>query len=372
MKNINKNHVNQILSLTDIIFLNFSSILIILFGSLLTIKKEKEKSISFSKTKFRSSILFLGINIEETTIPLFLICFLLIFLIINNIKNKYFKDLLSIPMFISLVVIGFISLFSVLFPLFSYLFAVISIFSLVLIPLPNYAIFKYIKKKQYKFIDKFVFILVKTNLIKICYIFYLNIWCLPKKYFKNICLVLLTVNIIYIIVSRYYFINVVFSSTIDNTSFSTFNLVLISLMFFIGIFSIYFRFLLNLSLFLTQYILETNKSLILPEYLMLVDPLDASNHGSEIPPNLPKGNNQSKNQFVFFQKNNNNVKNIIPNVGLSKRFLVIGTLCSLCFVGGTFYYTRMQGLETMRQNDLSEVEQGFMTRDEYIKKWKKQ
>jgi len=49
---------------------------------------------------------------------------------------------------------------------------------------------------------------------------------------------------------------------------------------------------------------------------------------------------------------------------------VFGVL-TLGIAFGTFHYTRMQGLETMRQNDLSEVEQGLLTKEEYLSRWGK-
>lgn len=139
----------------------------------------------------------------------------------------------------------------------------------------------------------------------------------------------------------------------------------------LGLIALYSRVILNLSLITINYTLNYHKELLPSNILLTV-----KGEGNPMPDSTPPISNKSK-QFIFFQKNNNNVHNIIPNAAISRMGL-LRLFCSVCIGGGIILYAKktydaqmQNNFEITRQNDAKEVSQGFMTREEYIKNTRK-
>jgi hypothetical protein len=129
----------------------------------------------------------------------------------------------------------------------------------------------------------------------------------------------------------------------------------------LGLIALYSRVILNLSLITINDTLNYHKELLPSNILLTVE-----GEGNPMPDSTPPISNKSK-QIIFFQKNNNNVHNIIPNAAMSRRMGLLGLFCSVCIGSSTILYAKktydaqMQNyFEMTRQNDAEEVSQGFM------------
>lgn len=148
------------------------------------------------------------------------------------------------------------------------------------------------------------------------------------------------------------------------------------LILFFGTFTIYIRFFLNISLFLTISTLCLQPSLLSPDILYILG------EGDQQDPILPKGttNNYGRPYFTLVDRSKNYYhQNFNPQLHsrLSRGSNFVIGFAGLFVGGATLYYAKMQtdhaainSFEMTRQNDLEEVSQGLMSKEEYQSKYK--
>lgn len=144
-------------------------------------------------------------------------------------------------------------------------------------------------------------------------------------------------------------------------------------MLFLGIFTLYIRLFLNLALFCTLTTLQLDPSLLSPAILYTL----GDNQDLE---NLPPPQPQKGRPYFSFIDRSHNTYNQNFNPQMHTRFsrgtnMAIG-FCGLCLGGATLYYAKIQSdyaiqntCEMTHQNDLEEVSQGLMMREDYQKKY---
>jgi hypothetical protein len=322
-------------------------------------RKESLSLIIFGVVPGESFDFFLAVSV---------ICFFVIGLIIYFIRTylTLFSWKFFLLSFSALVIFATLSLF---FPLFGYAFALLSTASLVFVPLPNYTFLEKIKLVQMNMLFHLCQMLKDSGLLDFFSTLYLVIWCLPTKKFYKLFLSFFVITIFYVLISRYYFLTCV----MEHKTFTIYESLLIYISLVIGLLTVYARVMLNMSLITINYTLYHHRELLTPNFLLLT-----VEQGNPMPDSTPPPIENKSKQFVFFQKNHNNVRNTIPNAATSRRISLFGLFCTVCIGGGTIFYAKktydaqmQNNFEMTRQNDAEEVAQGFMTREEYIKKYKK-
>lgn len=164
--------------------------------------------------------------------------------------------------------------------------------------------------------------------------------------FRNICYGL---TIVYMLVSRYYF----YHQVVLREEFSYMALLVISLLLFVSFLGSYLRLLINVS-----QIIGVITRYYTPE---LLDPVLRVE-----PPELPPSSHKS---LFSFSHHTNNHYYPPQSKGVNwGRFGFIVACGGMLISGATYYHTTRQTYEFKRQNDLEELSQGLITKEEYQKR----
>ena len=317
----------------------------------------------------------------------FLLIGLLVFFSFNYLKQSIQTlTLNNLSFFVpSLAVILIISLLSLKYPTFSFIFMIIV--SCIIAPLTfPYNISKNFKHIQGALLHKILLWLDKALILDYLSVIFVKFFATPLEVYYRRLFLLFIVNFMYILVSRVFFVKTIFLGE----SVDPIYLLLIYIGLFAGISVIYIRLLLNLSTFFVYAAIRIDPSLLSPSILYVLDQ-------EEPLPMIPKDNGSqgtsSEKRYAFV------------NVNLSKqyyrqyfsgantnsfRYLGYGlAICGTAVACGTFWYTRVQAQASMiqaeasiiqaeqarqqtyhtaREADVAAVDSGLITKDEYYRR----
>ena len=168
-----------------------------------------------------------------------------------------------------------------------------------------------------------------------------------------------SLSIIYVALLRYYSFMLIYKHHV----FSHSALVLIDIIFFIGLIAIYIRLLISLSLIIIPITRRVS-----PEFLDSI---------LRVIPELPETKSSSSANHAWslltLNKNTHNHHHL-PPIPRFSGWQKAGIIGGLITVSLGVYNARNQVLqldEFRRQNDLEEVSQGMLSREEYQKRWKR-
>ena len=165
-------------------------------------------------------------------------------------------------------------------------------------------------------------------------------------YFRNFCYGL---TVVYMLVSRYYF----YHKVVLREEFSIGSITIICLLLFVSFFGSYLRILINVSQLVC----------IIARYYApeLLDQILRAE-----PPDLPPS---PRNSLFSFSKHVHNHYHPPQPKGFAWARLGFFVACGgMMISGATYYHTRLQTYEFKRQNDLEELAQGLITKEEYQKR----
>lgn len=192
-------------------------------------------------------------------------------------------------------------------------------------------------------------------------------YCDGTKFFIRAFMIHL-MSFIYILLTRYYFYNFVF---LHNAPFTGIRYCLFLFFSFICLIAVYIRFLITLSIICINHI-----EILLPELLSNI---------LKVEPSLPLDSALSHSpmhprSLIHFSYHNNNNHHHYPKPRMSSwgKFGIGLGVCTLCVGSYTAYNSYLttqaallQVSALQRQNDLQEVSQGIMSKEEYKIKWQK-
>lgn len=283
----------------------------------------------------------------------------------------------------SLIVICLLTVIAINSPLFSFCFATFISCVLLFLSFP-YEIYSGFRNKQESFFRQLLIFLSNISILDFLASVYILFFCVPKNVLIKRLTYIFLILIAYMITSRhlYYRRAILLESDLNSYYYLAY------LMLFFGILTAYIRLFLNLSLFLTFATLRLQPSLLSPEILYVFGENDDS-----VPQKNLDSNKSGRPYFAFMDKSRNTYhQNFNPQI--HSRFsrgsnFAIG-FAGLAIGGATVYYAKMQAeaaiiqaqaskdqvqaqvdnnWEMARQNDLEEVSQGFMTREDFAKKY---
>lgn len=324
---------------------------------------------TFSKEQFFSSSIFILSSFDKNTwLPYLLI--IIILLLIYFWKNSTSIINISLSIVVLLTTISFI------FPLFSFIFTNLMLCIILLLLCP-YKIYDSFFNNQKIIIRNFLIILHKLNILDFLATLYVLFFCVPAYIFKKRIFIMLLISIVYVITTRYCFIHI----TLLHENFSNMTYIFIYCLLFVGISIIFFRFLINLTLFIVPLTLKTNPNLLSESILFVFSEQDTSDSNTkDFTPEATK----KKFSFINITRAVYH-KHFISNNTNSFRYFGIGIgLFTLGATSYAAYYSQIQAnaaleqvraqelnnYEMTRQNDLQEVSQGLMSKEDYKKKYK--
>ena len=327
----------------------------------------------FSKEQFFSSSIFILPSFDKDSwLPYLLIIIILL------LVTYFWKKSTSI-IIISLSIVVLLTTISLIFPLFSFIFTSLMLCVILLLLCP-YKIYDSFFDNQKKIIRHFLIILHELNLLDFFATLYVLFFCVPTYIFKKRLLVMLIISILYVITTRYCFIHI----TLLHENFSNITYIFIYCLLFLGISLIFFRFLINFALFIVPLTLKTSPDLLSESILfVLSEEQDTSNpNPKDLTPE------SAKKKFSFININITRAvyrQHFTLNNTNSYKYFGIGIgLFTLGVTSYAAYYSKIQAdtaikqlhaqelnnQEMCRQNDLEEVSQGLMSKEDYIKKYK--
>jgi hypothetical protein len=208
-------------------------------------------------------------------------------------------------------------------------------------------------------------------------VIYVKFFCAPSQiYYYFRLFIIFIINFIYIFCSRGVFIQTVFW---NKPLPETYNAI-IYIILFAGISIIYFRLLINLSMFLVNSALHINPSLLSPSILYVLGHDDQvssefpKNHSSQ---NTPENKRFSLINISYYRQYFSSAN---PN---GFRYLGYGlAICGTAVACGTFWYTRVQTqasiiqaeqarqqtYHTAKEADVAAVEAKLITTEEYYRR----
>ena len=305
---------------------------------------------------------------------------------------------LSINKFIcSISIISFI-LLSLPFLIISILvlnYPLFSIILMILVSIPtflvgfNLEIFSGFVERKFMVLKKFLILISENGILNIFGYFFLFFFAVSKLRFYITMAIIFSLNIGYIFASRYYFL---ISKIGMDFNFSFSPILTINLLIF-GLAAIYFRLLLSISYNLILVTLSIDKNLLSQDLLYCVgegvDP-SSSNKVFDPSPSSPSSSGGGK-KYNFINVNysrsyyRQNYANSAKNFSFFKYAGLVVALVSVS-IGGVAAKAAMDtveinrdqvraqevnNFEMTRQNDLEELSQGLMTKEEYLKKYPK-
>jgi len=247
--------------------------------------------------------------------------------------------------------IGLAALLVIFFPVFWLLIIMpLTIISLLLVGFPfDFAhYFSFHKQNLVVPVLKF---LAELNILKFFITLYSLVFYTITKVYLFFCLFCYGLTLLYMLVSRYYF----YHKFVLREEFSLSSIWLICLLLFIGFCGSYLRILINVSI-----IIVAATRQYMPE---LLDPLLRVE-----PPDLPSGSNKSL--FSFSYNNHNHHYPPQPKTTTWGRLGIFVALGGVVISGATYYHMQRQTYEFTRQNDLEELSQGLITKEEYQERHK--
>ncbi len=313
---------------------------------------------------------------------LLLLVVILIWLINYLRKNSLSISKLSISIIILLTTISFIS------PMFSFIFTSL-IMGIMLILLFPYKIYDSFFDTQKTLIKKILIVLEDLGILDFLATLYIMFFCVPAKIFKIRLLIMFIISIAYIITTRYCFIHIL----LLHEKFSYITYIFIYFMLFIGISLIYFRFLINLALFIVPLALRLEPKLLSESVLYVFGEEQDMQKSQDIPvtsPAKPRNRlsfiNITVNRSTYQQHFTLNNPKSFRNFGIGLGLFTLGATsyaayCSKIQADAAIIQANaalaqviaqeVNNKEMARQNDLEEVAQGLMSKDDYIKKYEK-
>jgi hypothetical protein len=271
----------------------------------------------------------------------------------NNIFSTTIINI-TVPFF-HFFLIGIGALITMFFPIFWLIFIMpLTVISLILV-FPCVIQYVFPRRNLIVIILNF---LIEVNVFKFLTNLHSIVFYTKTKIYIMFVIFCYGLTIFYILVSRYNF----YHKIVLRETFSFSTTLIIGVFLFIGLCGSYLRILINLS-----NIVVLAARAYVPEILdpiLKVEPAD-------YPINTPRN-------FLGFSKHTHNHNHYHPpqpkTTGWS-RFGVIAALGTLAVGSATYYHTRLQTAELQkqtqefkRQNDLEELSQSLMTKEEYHKR----
>lgn len=249
------------------------------------------------------------------------------------------------------------------------------IISIIFLSSFPYEIYKGFSTQRDNLLTELLVFLSKISVLDYLSGIYILFFCVPRPILIKRYIIICFISLCYITISRYYFYHVTFLH--EHLLYSKH---IIYIILVLGIAVTYYRILLSISMFFVFMVLRTNNpSLLHPVVLYVLGET----------PDEPKSSNPSPRNYSLFHINQSrnyyreNFKasnhGLHRNVGYGIGFfgLVVGF--------GAAYYGKVQAdaslaqvkaqeinnFEMRRQNDLEEVSQGLMSKEDYTKKYPK-
>lgn len=333
--------------------------------------------------KFKTIIsapLFLPNFNNDLVYIFFLVAFIIAVVVI-------FKNMLKITLgdfyfgVISLVIISSFSLLSFIYPKFSFVFMIFITCILTVFTIP-YEIFTGFNLKQKYLFKKFLIFLDKTLILDYFSVIFVKFFCVPTKKFIKRLVIIFCLSLCYIICSRIVFIQVVFW----NKTFSYNYNFLIYMVLFIGIAVVYFRLLINLSMFLVFSALRIDRTLLSPSILFILDQEDSDMPNKPLASSRASNTDKTDKKFSFINVTitRDYYRQYFNNANPTTfRYVGYGVaICGAIAACGTFWYSRVQAqasivqaeqariqsYHTAREADVAAVEAGLITKDIYYQR----
>lgn len=279
---------------------------------------------------------------------------------INKIKDLIFNNIKSIITCLIIVSISFI------FPSFQY-YLMLTISTGVL--LMTFSFVDYYIQLRYNMVRFILKFLDELNILVYFERIYIYYFTQPNNIFLRNTTFIYIGCFLYVLISKYLFINK------NNLHSLTFNsILLLYVLLFISLITVYIRVLLNTSILLHN----LSWSILKTEEL----PFNGDSSPQSDFKNSAKPSGNSYNIFNFSKTFNYSSEQTMRNaIRFKYAGLGIG-ICTLCVAGYAGYQQRLQTIaaqeqvrvqeinnrEMTRQNDLEEVSQGMMSKEDYQRK----
>ena len=212
--------------------------------------------------------------------------------------------------------------------------------------------------------------------------------CVPRQIYLQRLLIIFCINILYIFCSRGVFIHIVFWDLLLPTKYN----FLIYLILFMGIGVIYFRLLINISMFLVYSVLRLDRTLLSPSILYVLDQDDLEIPTKPLGPSRTSGTSTySKFSFINISINWEYYKQYFSTTTTNPtgfRYMGYGlAICGTLAACVTYWciYTRVQAQQaviqaviqadqtkqqtyrTAREADVAAVDTGLICKEEYYR-----